>query len=459
MRVVDRRSLCIAGVVALIVPTALAQRGGGEAEWRQWRGPSNTGVAVGDAPLNWSDTTNVIWKVAIPGRGFSSPVIAGNRIFITTAIPTEEPAQPAAGGGRGPGGGAGAGIEHRFVVMALDRETGKTLWERTATTATPHEGYHRIYGSFASNSPVTDGKRLFTSFGSRGLYAYDVNGRELWRKDFGVQMKMRLQFGEGSAIVLSGNRVLALYDHSGDSFLAALDADTGKEVWRTPRLARSNWSTPLVVEHGGKKQIVVSASEKVAAYEFETGQEIWSATGLGENTIPQPVQNGDMVVVMSGYRNPNLLAIKLGRTGDLTGTDAIVWTTARGLAYTASPVLHDGKLYVLTDTAQLSCFNGATGEPFYQQVRFDKPYNIKASPVGVKGKLYISTEEGDVVVVRMGEKFEVLATNTLADQSFISTPAVVDGDIFLRSRTHLFRIGEPGALLLPEPDRVMSRDN
>jgi outer membrane protein assembly factor BamB len=444
MRSVNCRLLYVASIIALTVPAALAQRGGGEAEWRRWRGPSNTGMAAGDAPLNWDDKTNVQWKVAIPGRGFSSPVIAGNRIFITTAIPAQEPAPAPATERRGPGGGAGGGIEHRFVVMALDRETGKTLWERTATTATPHEGYHRIYGSFASNSPVTDGKRLFTSFGSRGLYAYDVNGKELWRRDFGVQMKMRLQFGEGSAIVLNGNRVLALYDHSGDSFLAALDADTGKEIWRAPRVARSNWSTPLVVEHGGRKQIVVTAAEKVAAYDFDTGKEIWHATGLGDNTIPQPVQHGDMVIVMSGYRNPNLLAIRLGGTGDLTGTDAIVWTTTRGLAYTATPVLHDGKLYVLTDTAQLSCFNVATGEPFYQQVRFDKPYNIKASPVGVNGKLYISTEEGDVVVVRMGEKFHVLATNTLADQSFISTPALVEGDIFLRSRTHLFRIGEDG---------------
>lgn len=443
MRCVYRRSLFVLCLLAAAAatPATEPQRDAADGEWRQWRGPSNTGMAIGDAPLNWDDKTHIAWQVPIPGRGFSSPVIAGNRIFLTTAIPTQDLAQASASGGRGPGGGAGAGIEHRFVVMALDRATGKTLWERTATTAAPHEGYHRTYGSFASNSPITDGRRLFASFGSRGLYAYDVNGQELWRKDFGVQMKMRLQFGEGSAIVLSGNRILALYDHSGDSFLAALDADTGKEIWSAPRVARSNWSTPLVVEHGGRRQIVVSASEKVVGYDFDTGKEIWHATGLGENTIPQPVQHGDMVIVMSGYRNPNLLAIKLGRTGDLTGTDAVVWTTNRGLSYTATPVLHDGRLYVLTDTAQLSCFNATTGEPFYQQVRFDKPYNIKASPVGANGKLYVSTEEGDVVVVRLGEKFDVLATNTLTDQSFISTPAIVDGNIFLRSRTHLFRIG------------------
>ena len=426
----------------VVVATLSAQRVDVPNEWRQWRGPTNTGMATGDAPLKWDDKTNVRWKIEIPGRGFSSPVIAGDRIFVTTAIPTAEIKAPE--GGRGPGGGAGAGVEHRFVVMAIDRQTGKTHWERTATTAVPHEGYHRVYGSFASNSPVTDGTRVYAFFGSRGLFAYDIHGKEIWKKDFSVPMNMRLQFGEGSAVVLNDGRLYTLFDHEKGSFLAALDAASGKELWRTPREEKSNWSTPLVLEHAGRKQIVVSASERVHAYDIETGKSIWQATGLGMNTIPQPVQSGDTVIVMSGYRNPNLLAIKLGRTGDLTGTDAIAWTTTRGLWYTPSPVLHENKLYVLTDTAQLTCFNATTGEAHYQQMRFDKPYNIKASPVGANGKLYISTEEGDVAVVRMGEKFEVLATNTLADQSFIAAPAVAGGDLFLRSRTHLFRISEGG---------------
>jgi outer membrane protein assembly factor BamB len=408
-------------------------------EWRQWRGPMNTGMAAGDAPSTWDDRTNVAFKVEIPGRGFSTPVVAGNRIFLTTAIPaTGGPAGQPRGGG--PGGGAAAGIEHRFEVMALDRATGKTVWQRTATTAVPHEGYHHIYGSFASNSPVTDGKRLFAFFGSRGLYAYDVDGNELWKKDFGVQMRMHLQFGEGSAVVLEGDRLLVLFDHIGDSFLASLDASSGREIWRTPRTDPTNWSTPYIAEHGGQRQVIVSSSGKVRAYELDTGRQIWEAGGLGSNTIPQPVQHGDLVYVMSGHRNPKLMAIRLGRTGDLTDTDAIVWSHTRGVSYTASPLLHDGKLYVLTDTAQLSCFDAVTGEAHYQQVRLDKPYNIKASPVGANGKLYVATEEGDVVVVRMGEKFEVIATNTLTDQSFIATPVIAGGEIFLRSRTHLFRI-------------------
>ncbi len=424
-------------------------------EWGQWRGPFYTGMAPGDAPLTWSDTSKVAWKVEIPGRGHSSPVIAGDRIFLTTAVPTSHLRQGSGGqakaaetapaeGGRGPGGGAGAGVEHRFDLLALDRGTGKVLWQKTATTATPHEGYHRLYGSFASNSPATDGKRVYAFFGSRGLYAYDVDGRPLWQKDFGVQMKIRLQFGEGAAAVLDGDRLIVSVDHEGPGFLTMLDAATGREIWKTPRQDGTTWSQPFVAEHGGKKQIIITATTKVRAYDYETGTQIWEAAGIGVNPIPLPVQQNDLVYVMSGYRNPNLMAIRLGRTGDLTGTDAIVWSTTRGLSYTASPVLHDNRLYVVTDSAQLTCFNATTGEPLYQQARLPKPYNFKASPVGARGKLYLSTEEGDVVVVKMGDTFEVVATNTLADQSFIATPAIADGDIFLRSRTHLFRIGPGG---------------
>jgi outer membrane protein assembly factor BamB len=414
------------------------------ADWPQWRGPMHTGMSPGDAPLAWDDSTNVRWKVDVPGRGFSSPIVSGDRIFLTTAVPTGKPAdQPETQGeaaGRGAGGGAAAGMEHRFEVLAIDRASGKTLWQRTATVATPHEGYHRIYGSFASNSPATDGKRVYAYFGSRGLYAYDLDGRQLWQKDFGVQMRMRLQFGEGAAVVLHGDRLIVNFDHEGPGFVAMLDAATGRELWQTPRSDGSTWTSAFVAEHGGRKMVVLTATTKVRAYDFETGKRIWEAGGLGVNVIPIPVQQNDLLFVMSGYRNPNLMAIRLGREGDLTGTDAIVWSTTRGLSYTPTPLLHDNRLYVLTDNAQLTCFNATTGVPHYQQTRLQKPYNFKASPVGANGKLYLATEEGDVVVVKMGDAFEVLATNTLTDQSFIASPAIAGGDIFLRSRTHLFRI-------------------
>jgi outer membrane protein assembly factor BamB len=431
-------------LLLVIAVAAIAQTVQPASQWHQWRGPSNTGVAAGDAPTAWSDTSNVAWKVEIPGRGHSSPVVWGDRIFVTTAIPTgTAPAPAAAPDGRGRrGGGAPPLVEHRFDVLALDRATGKVVWRKTAAVATPHEGTHHMYGSFASNSPVTDGKRVYASFGSQGLHVYDMDGNELWKKDFGVKLRMFREFGEGAAPVLHGDRLIMLIDHQGDSLIAMLDAATGKELWRTGRTGDgvTNWSTPLVVEHNGKRQIVVSASQRVHGYDFETGKSIWTATGLGQNTIPQPVQHGDVIWVMSGFRSPKGMAIRLGREGDLTGTGAIVWTQDRGLSYTASPALHDGILYMITDTAMVSAFDITTGTAHYHQVRLPKPYNIKSSPVIANGKIYYATEEGDVVVAKTGPAFEIIATNTLADQSFVTTPAIAGGDIYLRSRTHLFRI-------------------
>lgn len=425
-------------LVAALMPIAL------EAEhWASWRGPSDNGMAETDAPTTWSDTENVKWKTEIPGKGHSSPVVWGDRMFLTTAIqvgtPPPAPEQPE-GGRRGPGGGAGPLVEHRFEVLCIDKNSGKILWQRTAQTATPHEGYHRQYGSFASNSPVTDGEHVFAFFGSRGIYAYDFDGNLAWKKDYDVRMEMHLAFGEGIGAVLEDDTLLLTYDHKGDSFLSALNKNTGEEIWRADRDEISNWAAPLVVEHDGRRQVVVAATQKVRSYDFETGKLIWEAAGLGMNTIPMPVQHEDLVLVMSGYRDPNLMAIRLGRTGDLTGTDAIVWSETRGTSYTPSPVLYDGKLYMLTDRGMLSCLNAETGEPYYHQVRLPGTHSFKASPVGAAGKLYLASEEGEVIVVKMGPEFEVIATNTLKDQIFIASPAIVDGEIFLRGQSTLFAI-------------------
>lgn len=454
--------------------------------WSRWRGPADNGMAVGDAPAHWSDTKNIKWKVDIPGKGYSSPVIWGDKLFLTAAIPNEPIPEPQArpgprgkrggppGGPRGkragpggPGGpesdgpragrprakrggggpgrgmrlGKASGVEHRFVVLCLDKNTGETLWEKTVKVAKPHEGYHERYGSFASNSPVTDGKHLFAYFGSRGIYAFDLDGNLLWEKDLG-EMRKILQFGEGNPPVLHGDKLILKRDHEGQSFILVLDKNTGKELWRTDRDEMSSWSAPLVVEHGGRAQAVVSGTTKTRSYDLETGEVIWEAAGLGRNVIPNPVIQDDIVIVMSGYRDPNLLAIRLGGKGDLTDSDAILWTNQRANSYTASPLLHDNKLYFVTDNGFLSCFNATTGEPYYQQVRLPKPYSFKASPVGANGKLYLSTEDGDVVVLKMGEEYEVIATNTLEGHSFISSPAIVNGEIFLRSQTSLFCIRE-----------------
>jgi len=411
-------------------------------DWPRWRGPHDDGMARGDAPVEWSDTKNIAWRVPIPGRGHSSPVVWANKIFLTTAVPAAEaPAASAAPQrpGRGPGGGAGAGREHKFVVLCLDRRTGKTLWERVAKAATPHEGYHNRYGSFASNSPVTDGQHLYAFFGSRGLYKYDLEGNLVWQKDF-PPMRMRNQFGEGSATVLDGDGLYLKFDQEEGSYLLALDKRTGKELWRVDRDELSSWSAPLVVDYNGRKQVVVSASNKVRSYEAATGKLIWECAGLGSNVIPAPVRLGDVVYVMSGHREPNLLAIRLGGEGTLTGTDAIRWANDRGNSYSASPVLHDNKLYFVTDSGMLSCLNARTGEAYYRQQRLPKPYSFKSSPVGASGKLYLATENGDVVVVKMGETYEVLAVNTLTDQMFIATPVIAGGSLYLRGPEALYCI-------------------
>jgi outer membrane protein assembly factor BamB len=411
-------------------------------DWPRWRGPLDNGVARGDVPLEFGEGKHMAWKIDIPGRGFSSPVLWGDKIFVTTAVPVADaPAPAASSSGRGgAGGGAGTGKEYKFVVMAIDAKTGKQIWERVAKTATPHEGYHNTYGSFASNSPVTDGKHLIAFFGSRGLYCYDLDGKLIWEKQFSP-MRMRLQFGEGSAAVLHGNTVLLNFDQESGSFIVALDKATGKEIWKKERDEVSSWAPPFVVKVDGRDQVILPASGKVRAYDLANGELMWECQGLGTNVIPAPVvHDGKLVIVMSGHREPNLLAIRLGGKGDLTGTDAVVWTNQRGNSYTPSPVLQDGKLYMLTDSGMLSCLDAATGKPFYAQQRLPKPYNFKASPVAVNGRLYLSAENGDVIVVKMGGTFEVLATNSFPDHMFIASPAVSGGSMYLRSDKSLFCI-------------------
>jgi outer membrane protein assembly factor BamB len=450
--------------------------------WPRWRGPDETGVARGDAPLQWSDNEHIAWKVEVPGRGNSSPVIWGDKIFLTTAVPkvpiptfSDTPIQgaragaPQGQGGPPPGDSQGQGgpvaggqqregsrssgspfadsaqlVEHRFMVIAYSRKTGKKLWENVAKVATPHEGYHSQLGSFASGSPVVDAKHVIVSFGSRGVYCYTHGGKLVWQKDFGVKMTMRMSFGEGSSPALDDNTVVLLYDFEGDSFLVALDKNTGRELWRTARPQGSAmgtaWSSPVITAVDGKKQVIVAATKFVAGYDLETGKMIWRAAGLGANVIPMPIVSDGILWVMSGYSNASGMAIKLGREGDLTGTDAIIWQNSRGNSYTPSPVLYEGKLYILTDSGMLSCFDFKTGKAYYEQIRLPKTYDFKASLVAANGKLYASSQDSDVVVIRTGEKFEVLATNTLSDQKFVASPAIAGGAIYLRGQSTLFCI-------------------
>lgn len=408
------------------------------ASWHQWRGPNNNGVAESAAPTEFSATQNVKWRVPIPGHGNSTPIVVGERIFLTTAVRTRSGPVP-----RGSGFGGGAGVaEHEFVVMALDKATGKVIWRKTAVTATPHEGHHEQYGSFASNSPVSDGQTVFASFGSRGVYAYDLDGNLKWKRAI-APLQMRLGFGEGTALALDGNSLILQHDQQENSYVLVLDKRTGKEIWRADRREESAWAQPLVVEYQGRKQLVTS-STRVRTYDLETGELIWEAGGLGGNAIPAVIQvSSDVVIALTGWRNANLLAIKLGGKGDITGNpEFIKWTNQRGNSYTPSPVVHNGILYLLTDNGMLSAFDALTGDVHYMQQRMPGFPSYKASPVAAGDNLYTVSENGMATVVRLGKRFGVVSANEMGDEMFVSSPVIVDGELFLRSQDELFAISE-----------------
>ena len=397
--------------------------------WAQWRGPRATGVApLADPPTEWSETSNVRWKKVIPGRSSASPVVWEDRVFVVTAVADDGSTA------------AAAGINHKFVVMAIDRETGDTVWERVAREEAPHENAHRENGTFASGSAVTDGELVIASFESRGFYAYDMDGTLVWEKDLGDK-RMRNQFGEGNSPALYGDRLVVNWDHQGQSFIVALDKRTGEELWRTDRDEIDSWSTPLIVEVDGRPQVITGAMNQIQSYDLETGDVIWHTTGLTMNPIPSPVAGDGMVFLTSGYRGNSLKAIRLAdATGDITDTDAIAWTYERDTPYVPSPLLYDGILYVLkSNNGILSTFDARTGDPHYLTQRLDAVPNVFASPVGAAGRVYIPGREGDTLVLKNGPTFEVLAINSL-DDGFDASPALVDGEIYLRGYRYLYCI-------------------
>ncbi|HEX6886110.1 MAG TPA: PQQ-binding-like beta-propeller repeat protein [Planctomycetota bacterium] len=403
----------------------------GEAHWPHWRGPTRDGVAAGSAPTRWSDTENVRWKVTVPGRGMSTPIVLGERLFVTTAVPTGDAAGAADGFGSGPP------PEHRFELHCLERTTGKTLWTTVARTATPHEGFHKTYGSFASASPLTDGERVYVNFGSWGVHAFDLDGKLLWSHDPGVKLVMRNAFGEGLAPVLAGEVLVQVADQEQGSFAFGLDRKTGKELWRVERDEPSGWATPLVTTFGERLEVVTTGVRRTRSYDPATGALLWDAPGAGLNAIPTVLRHEDTILVMSGFREAKILALARDEGAD----QEPLWSSTKGCGYTASPVLHDGLYYTVTDRGLISCFDAATGEAHYLEERLPRGSQLKSSPIAAGEFLYCPTEAGEVHLVKLGPKYEVEATNVLSEQVFIASPAVAEGDLFLRSVTHLVCIG------------------
>lgn len=443
--------LCLALASLLHHPSEAAAATPGD--WPQWRGPLGNGASP-DAkpPLRWSETEGVRWKFAIPGLGTSTPIVWKDLVFVLTAVPSGTPVDPPPApaepsetrprSGRPTGGARGEqpSRAYQFKVLAIDRASGRLRWEQTAREVIPHEGHHRDHG-FASFSPVTDGARLYVHFGSRGLHAYDLNGRRLWEKDLG-RMSTRNGFGEGSSPALHGNTLVVLWDHEGEDFIAAFDTASGRELWRQPRDEPTTWTTPLIVEHGGKAQVVVPATGKVRSYDLLTGTPLWEVGGMTANVIPTAVAMDDLVFPISGFRGAALLAIRLGHTGNLGDSDAIAWKLSKGTPYVPSPLLWEGRLYFHSgNNGILSSVEARTGRLVLDAERIEGLNGVYASPVAADGRIYLTGRDGKTVVVAHGDSLRILATNALDDE-FDASPALAGTDLFLRGHRHLYALAQ-----------------
>ena len=428
--------------------SAQVSSSGAEAYWPQWRGPLATGVAPhGDPPTQWSESKNVRWKVVIPGRGHATPIVWGERVYIQTAVPTDrlaesQSAEKAPAESRATSGPAESEPVriHKFMLLALDRRTGKTVWEQTLCEAAPHE-FGRTESSQASNSPVTDGTCIIAYFGSRGVYCVDMDGTLVWKKDLG-QMKTRRGFGEGSSPALYQDAVIITWDNEGPSFIVALDKKTGAERWRVDREEPTSWATPLVLATEGKAQVITSATKRIRSYDFQTGKLLWECSGMTENVIPTPVSDDGLVYCMSGFRGSALLAIRYADAqGDITGSPAIAWTyDGKGTPYVPSPVLLGHELYFLQESrAVLSCLDAKSGRAHYAKERLEGLGDVFSSLAGASGRVYVVARDGKAAVVQAGPEFKVLAVNSL-DDSFSASPAIAGNELYLRGYEHLYCI-------------------
>ena len=442
-----RRSAVVVCLTALAATVIVAQEpAAADRFWPQWRGPLGTGVAPhGQPPVEWSESTNVRWKVEIPGRGSSTPVIWDDRLFVLTAVPTGEEVESRDGFftriRRRFMGSVGATAVQRFLILAIDRRDGHVMWERVAQEKLPHDGTHQT-GTWASPSAVTDGEVVCAFFGSAGLYCYDLDGRPLWETDLG-DMRIRLGFGEGASPTLYRDLLIVLWDHEGESFIVAFDKRTGRERWRTPRDEMTSWTTPLVVELEEGAQVVTSATGAVRGYDVDTGRLLWHDEGVTVNAIPSPVAGDGVVFVTSGYRGNRLAAIDVSAaSGDVRGSAAVIWSADRDTPYVPSPMLHDGLLYVLKgNSGVLTSFDAHTGVRRYGPERLSGIRNVYASPVAAAGRLYVTSRDGTTIVLRAGPTFEVLAVNSL-DDGFDASPAIIGGELYLRGRQYLYCIAE-----------------
>jgi len=418
------------------------------ANWPQWRGPGGMGISTEkNLPVEWSTTKNIKWKTPIAGRGHSSPVVWGNKIFLTTAIegdvvPGAKAVTHVVEGGQvflHPDS-VGADRKHTFKVLAVNADTGKVLWEQTAWEGTPYDNRHRK-SSFASATPVTDGSMVFAFFGSEGLYAYDMNGKLAWKADLGKLGTVGM--GTGTSPILYENLLILQCDEEmgAASFLVALNKKTGKEVWRVARKVQVSWATPILVSTAKRAELITIGNEAVISYDPATGKELWRHKGVDSNAIPSPVANQEMVFVSAGFPTKIAMAIRLGASGDLTNSPNVLWKYEKGTAYVPSPILYDDYLYLTTDRGILTCLDAKTGEVKYEGGRIPIPATFTASPVAFEGKILLTSEDGDTFIVKTGPKHEILGPNSVGEPVYAST-AISGQRIFIRGEKNLYAIGK-----------------
>ncbi|HEU4933162.1 MAG TPA: PQQ-binding-like beta-propeller repeat protein, partial [Pyrinomonadaceae bacterium] len=415
--------------------------------WPQWRGPDGSGISTEkNLPSVWTPTTNIKWKTPIDGRAHSSPIVWGNRVFLTTAVegavvPGAKAVKHTVEGGKEflHPDSVGADRKHTFKVIALDRESGKILWEQTAWEGTPYDNRHRK-SSYAASTPATDGKLVYAFFGTEGLYAYDFKGKLAWKAQLGNLGTVGM--GTGTSPILFDNLVIVQADEENGeaSFIVALDKKTGKEVWKKDRKVQVSWSTPLLARTAKRAELITSGTESVIAYDPATGAELWRHKGLESNAIPSPVANSDMAFLVAGFPAKVAYALRLGQSGDLTGTPNVSWTYAKGTAYVPSPILYGDYLYLTTDRGILTCIDAKTGEVKYEGGRIPIPATFTASPVAFEGKILMTSEDGDTFIVKAGPKHEILGTNSVGEPVYAS-PAIADGHIFIRGEKNIYCIG------------------
>ena len=433
--------------LATVVTAAHAQN------WPQFRGPNATGVAEGpNRPVKWDTSTslNVRWKTPIPGLSHSSPVVWGDKVFVTTAVNSvRDETRYGLFGDVEP---VKNDPQHAWKVIAIDKLTGKILWERTAYEGIPKVKRHPK-SSHAASTPVTDGKTLIVNFGSEGLYAYDFNGKFLWKQDLGVLdagwfYDVDYQWEYGSSPIIYKNLVIVQADIQKNSFIAAYDIKTGKQVWKTPREELSSWGTPTVYEGKERAELIANGTKAIRGYDPLTGKELWRLGPMSEITTPTPLVGQGLIFVTSGYPPVQpIYAIRPGANGDISLKDGkesnefVAWSKQRGGPYMPTPIIYGELLYTCSNQGVLTAYNAKTGERVYQERLGGTGGAFTASPVASDGKIYLSSEDGDVFVVKAGPKYELLAKNPVGEV-MMATPAISDGLVIVRTISNLYAFGE-----------------